>query len=512
MKTAIRNLVLGTAAGAVLSGVLLPTAASADVERIREKALELEQKLNKERYDEKIRAEEPNSERVYKDFSFILADSKVSEVAEATGDPRSNALRLYLIQSIVESKLASYVDGLNAFEQTTTADLDDKKLLYSDLQVLLAKTKDGGERRKIASVMGPLTETSGVFRNQIVQKRDEYYKDMGFENYADFYAAREGMDLDALDAQAKSFLTESQAAYDALFEEMAQQVLEIEGRKVRFQDLPYLTSGCMYNDAFPASAATRRLRGVFSGLGIDLGAQSNLSIDTQARPGKAAQAVIPVLVPDEVEVGIRPLECDRDNWRLAYAVGEAQLFTLSTKTAFEDAYLVNQAAQSALAWIPRFVQEEPGWIKGAMEGGDAAAYLKYRRFVSLYEARVLAALTTFDLAVYRGAADPDQVFRDVMATATGVRVSSGDAKRSTEFLTQLEAASRFHGLLLAAGIRKHLRDTLGDSWYTGGGAAAFLKPLWKQGGALTPQAVAEAAGLTTVEPAAYLESFTSALE
>jgi hypothetical protein len=491
----------------------MPSAAFADVARIREKALELEQKLNKERYDERIRAAEPNSDRVYKDFSFILADSKVSEVAEATDDPRAQALRLYLVQAIVDSKLAPYVDGLNAFEKTTTAELDGKKYLYSELLSLLARTKDGGERRKVASVMGPLTETSAVFRNQIVQKRAEFYKDMGFDTYADFVAAREGLDLDALDAEAKAFLTESQAAYDPLFEEMAQQVLGMEGRKVRFQDLPYLTSGCSYAGAFPASAATRRLRGIFTGLGVDIANQSNLSIDTQDRPGKAAVSVIPVLVPGEIEVGIRPLQCDRDNWRLAYAAGEAQIFTLSAQTAFEDAYLVNEAAQSALAWIPRFVQEEPGWIKETMEGGDPAGYLKYRRFVSLYEARVLAALTTFELSVYRGQApDLDRAFREAMSTATGVRVSSGDAQRSTEFLTQLRSASVFHGLLLGAEVRKHLRDTLGETWYKGGGAGAFLKPLWQQGGALTPKAVADAAGLADVERATYLDSITSTLE
>jgi hypothetical protein len=512
--TTIRTLGSGLAAGAVLAGILLPSVASADVERIREMALELEQKLNKQRYDVMVRGEKPTSDRIYKDYDFILADSKVSEVAEADGDPRSEALRLYLIQAIVDSRLAAYVDGLNEFEQTTTADLDGKKLLYSDLLALLARTKDGGERRKIASVMPPLIETSAVFRNQIVQKRTENYKAMGFEDYAAFFAAREGLDLDALDAQAKAFLAESQPAYDVLFEAMAQEVLGTEGRKVRFQDLPYLTSGCDYAAAFPAASATRRLRALFTGLGVDLTAQSNLSVDTQERKAKAAYAVVPVLVPGDVEVGIRPLGCDRDNWRLAYAVGEAQVYTLSKQTAFETAYLVNQAAQAALAWLPRLVQEEPAWIKGNMEGSlDPARYLKYRQFVSLFEARVLAAITQFEIAVYREQApDPDKVFRDVMAVATGVRVSSGDAQRSAEFLTQLQSASRFHGLLLAAGVRKHLRDEFGEDWYSGGKAGAFLKGLWQQGGTLTPGAIATASGLTEVQLATYLDSITSAQE
>lgn len=512
--TTIRTLGLGLVGGAALVTVLFPTAANADVERIREKALELEQKLNKARFERTVRGEKPNSDRVYKDFAFILDDSKVKEVAEAKDDPEAPALRLYLIKSIVNSKLASYVDGLNELEQTSTADLDGKKLLFSDLLALLARTKDGGDRRKISSVMAPLIETSAVFRNQIVQKRNENYKAMGFENYADFFAASQGLDLDEIDAKAKEFMTQSQAAYDAQFEEMAQAVLGVEGRKVRFYDLPYLTSGCTYSANFPAASATRRLRGVFSGLGIDLGSESNLSIDTQTRPGKAFSSVVPVLVPSEVEVGVRTIGCDRDNWRLAYAVGEAQIYALSSQTGFERGYLVSEAAQSALAWLPRMVEEEPGWIKASMEGdGDGDQYLKYRRFVSLYEARVLAAVTQFEIAVYREQApDYDKVFRDLMASATGVRVSSGEAQRSTEFLSQLGSTSRFYGLLLAAGVCKHLRDELGADWYTGGKAGPFLKGLWAQGGALTPEAVATAAGVTGVDLATYLDSVTTTVQ
>jgi hypothetical protein len=194
-------------------------------------------------------------------------------------------------------------------------------------------------------------------------------------------------------------------------------------------------------------------------------------------------------------------------------VGESQIYVLCGNSTFEEAYLVNETAQATLAWIPRLVMDEREWIEKNVEGGvDLDQYRRFRAFSSLYEARVLAALTQFELGVYRGTiADPEDEFRSLMRAVTGARVSSGDSRRAMEFLSQLRSASRFQGLLLAAGIRKHLADSFGETWYEDGKSGALLRTLWQRGGALNVQEIIAAAELTGVQANLYLDGISSML-
>jgi hypothetical protein len=469
--------------------VIIPVAARADVERIREKAVELQQKLQKQAFESAAKVDPANSARIYKDYDFLLGKSKVDEVAaDAKTDPEADALRLYLIRSSVNAQLATYVDDLRNFEASNTADYDGKNVRMNDLVAQLAVTPEDSDRRKLISALSPLFDTAAVFRNEILKRRNDTYATWGFAHFSDFYTAREGTDLTAVSAMADTLLGRTQALYDSLFTVMADRVLHTEARKVRFYDLPYLTQGTAYEKAFPAADRVARMRDVFKGLGVDVKGQSNLTVDVEARPGKATGVgVYAATVPSDVRVSLKPLGGIRDDDRLVYGVGEAEIFALSTQTAFEPAYLPRVASQATLAYLSRLVLDEPGWFQGQVKGDgfDQNAYETYRAFVSLYEGRMLAAQAKFGIAAYEGGANLDDTFKTLMESATGSRVSSSDSKRALEYLDQLDSVGRLQGLLLAAAVREDLVKTLGPDWYTGGNAASVLTGLWKQGGALT---------------------------
>jgi len=496
--------------GAALGMLLLLSLVSAgparaDVTRIREMALELQQKLAAAEFESDAKVKEPNLARVYKDYDFILKQSKVEEVTDAVGtDPYADRLRMFLISSIVESQLATFVDDLREFEQTATAEIDGKEVPYSELLQQLATLPDEGERRKVASVLPPLVETSAVFRKDIARRRAELYQGWGYANFAEFYEQREQLDLDAVNEQATAFLDSTAKMYDTLLEEMSMRILGVEARKVRFADLPYLVQGTEWEGIFPTNERIRRFKGLFRGLGIDLG--DNPAIDNTPRPGKILRArAYGVMVPNDVRVSTNPAGGVRDGNRAVYAVGEAMIYSLSTQTAFEAAYLVNEPAQEAMAWFPRFVLDEPGWIKANAQGKEFEfpAYLRFRAFQSLFEARFLAALTKFEILVYRGTDDPFKEFRSLMKEATGARLATNDAAQALEYLTDLRSVSRFQGLLVASAGREALRASQGENWYADGKMGPTLLGLWAQGGTLTPEAV-QAAVPGEGSPAAFL--------
>ena len=122
----------------LVGGVLAPAIAGADVGRIREMAIELEQKLANHRFEVAAKAEKSATARIYKDYDFILKKNKVDEVsAEAGSDPDAERLRMYLIESIVNAEIASFVDDLVDFEQNGTVPMGDTELRYADILRLL---------------------------------------------------------------------------------------------------------------------------------------------------------------------------------------------------------------------------------------------------------------------------------------------------------------------------------------------------------------------------------------
>lgn len=505
---------------AAVAGVMLAAGtaapARADVERIREKALELEQKINKHRFEVEVRGEKRNILRIYKDFEFILKRSKVEEAQEASAkDPHADRLRLYLIEAAVGLELASYTDDLENYLATATADLDGKQEPYSNLLADLSKAPDDAARRKVYTALKGLVETANVFRNQIVQRTNEAYQTWGYENFAAFYAEREGLDLDASVAAAREFLETTQASYDGLFEEMAMAYLGVEARKVRFADLPYLFQGTAFLEHMPSSGRRERMNALFQGLGVDLVGESNLTYDTKERMGRPlAAGVYPIQVPNDIAAGFLPTGGLQDGDRAATVLAAAQSFTMSRQTAFEPAYLARQAPLAALGALARSIRDEIGWLgkHAKLEGEDLAAYRRYRVFTMLLEARMLAATVIYEVDLYRGGTDAERTFKDVMKEATGIRLSSTDSARSLEFAAELRSVSRFHGMLWAEGIRSHLRETLGDDWYRDGKAAGVLKAWWAEGGALDRQKIESVVGDLSGGAASFLARLQESLE
>jgi hypothetical protein len=489
--------VLAAALGAVGSAGVEP--ARADVERIREKALELEQKLNSHRYDVAARGNESKLLRVYKDFSFILAESKVKEVADEGGED-AERLRLYLIESIVALDLANYTDPLRNYERTGTVELDGAPVTYSAVLGRLAAASDERDRRKLYTALKDISEHANVFRNQIVNRTNEGFEGWGYEHFADFYATREGVDLDTLAAAARELLAASQEDYDGRFAEAAETQLGLEARKVKFVDVPYMLKGPAFENAFPAGERNRRVRALFQGLGIDTGSQSGLVFDDKRRDGRLpGGGVYPATVPSQVYTTLTPTGGTADDDREIQLRARAQSYVLSDQTRFEDAYLTLEAPVYAVAFLVRSVTDEPGFISehSGLTGESLDAYRKFRAFVRLHEARTLAATLLYEIALYRGQEDAEEVFKDAMREATGIRLSSTDVTRALENAKRLDSAGRFQGLLLATQLRDHLVNTVGEDWYKDAKAASILKGWWKQGGTLTLADLRNEAG---VEP------------
>jgi hypothetical protein len=468
----------------VVLGGLVPRASANDVDRIREKALELEQKRVQHAYDTRVKVGEPNYLRVYKDFAFLYDQGKVDACRKEGAD----RLALYLVESWVNLDLADYEDDLKTHEMKGTVEYDGQQLNRLQLLARLASADDAAERRAIFTAVKPLIEHGNVFRNQIATRRVELYRERGFADYAAFYAEREGLDLDAVAARAEAFLAATGELHDELFTWAADVRLGEPTRKVRFPDLVYLAATRDQNAAFPPTDRHARVNELFAGLGLP-GVNTKLpGFDDKPRTGRPIGFdSYPVVVPTDVRIGVTPVGTPLDYDNTISALSEAGLFLRSKQTRFEDAYLLNDAATATLGYLALGVRDHSGWLSAhtLLAGEELAAYHKHRAFRRLLDARMLAAQALYEIDLYRGAATAEDTFKERMKEATGIRLSSTDAKRALEFAVQMRSVSEFEGLLAASRLAAHFRATLGDDWYTGGKAGETFGAWYAAGGTLT---------------------------
>jgi hypothetical protein len=231
-------------------------------------------------------------------------------------------------------------------------------------------------------------------------------------------------------------------------------------------------------------------------------------VDTGERPGKTLGAVVhAVNVPNEVRVSFNPYGQVVDDDALFSAVGRGQLFALSRQSDLESAYLLDGVASETMAEIVRSVLEEPIWMAANAQGGDPDALRTFRAFRSLYTARTLAAQARFEIEAYRGAPDPEKVFRDAVEAATGVQLSATDGKMALGTMGNLRSTARFQGMLLAAAVRRHLREQFGAAWFTEGKAGGVLQGLYGQGGLLRASNISQACGGVAASAEAWKANF-----
>ena len=478
---------------AATAALVMVETAYADIERIREKAWELEQQLHAKRYDSQVKGKEPNTLRVLKDFAFILKPSKVEEVRSEKTEPRDEALALYLEERLVDMELATYTDDQHKQELADMGDLEGESLNRGQLLSRLATAGDAASRRKIYTVLRPMFDTTNIYRNQVVVRRNEMYQGIGYKHFADFYEKREGVDLTAVETRAKEFLAESQELYDMLFEAIAEERMGVQTRKVKFYDLPYLGSSEALSTALSGGDRGERAAAILKGLGLD--ELAAIEFNDREREGRYSQGVYALTVPADVRVGLTERGGSRDDRDALYLMGQAGFYALNKTSTFEESYLVPDAVEASVGYLVRSVMDETGWLASAgLTEEQMEQHRKYRAFERLLEIRMLAAQVIFEKDLYSGGSAPDEVFKAAMKEATGTRLSSVDVSRNLEFASQLDSAAQFQGLMAAENLRNHLRTTLAEDWYTGGKAGDTLKAWYARGGGLTLESLMSDAG------------------
>ena len=226
------------------------------------------------------------------------------------------------------------------------------------------------------------------------------------------------------------------------------------------------------------------LRGTLAGLGIDLDAQSNVTLDTEARETKSPRAFCSTpRVPEEVYLVLPPIGGREDYAALFHEAGHAEHYgSTDAGLAFEFRHLGDNSVTESFAFLLEGLTASPTWLSEILGVHGAEAAIEHARAARLIMLRRYSAKIAYEVELHAPGADlsamPERystLLGDGSACRGRRRPGSPTSIRAS-MSPAICAPGRWRSIGGAAMVER-----FGDAWFEQADAGAWLRSLWAQG-------------------------------
>lgn len=436
----------------------------------------------------------------------------------AEGDDRRalETLTAFVTGELVAHETAAVREQADRYEADAVVRLGESEYPFRQLDRQLAAEPSAARRSRLHAAAEPVVTELARLAQQRIDRTSEVAKSLGFTSTLALGAKLREFDPQELEALAESVLDATEAPYLEHVDALAREDLAIPLSRMSRADVPRLFRGLRTQGAFPAAGEVEAGLRTFTGLGIDPTKQDNLLIDAQPQPGKNARALcVPVSPPDDVRLSVRPVGGADEYRAFLHELGHAQHYAHAKHPRWELRQLGNEASTEAYSLLFDRLLDSPEWLAKHAKLDEETRTRQIRKATlrQLYLLRRQAAQLLFDLRWHSGRLDapPAQAHRALMSRAEGYELESSEGAFLVESEDLFAASQPLRATLLAAQIEKHLVAVYGDHWWQSKAAGDWLRALWAEGTALSPDEVARRAGADRLSADAYVERLTRRL-
>jgi len=425
---------------------------------------------------------ERHSELFTREAIDQLRDAK--ETASAERRRRAGHLLQFAVGSHLGRACAPEAAAIAAQEAQLVIDVDGTPIPYRMAPAEQANEADNGPRRAIeAARMELLASEINPLHLAALERSHQLVAELGWPSYADAFAELSGVDLEGLAEQTSAFLDATADVYERLFDTELEAVLGFgiehatRADLARFFRAPGLDASFSDDRLLPAFTET------MEGLGLGLGSQPNIVLDTEQRPTKTPRAYCaPVRVPEEVYLVVPKVGGCEDYAALFHEGGHAQHFAhMDASLPMEFRHLGDNSVTESFAFLFEHIATDPGWLQRALDA-NVPAIVYHVRAVRLYFLRRYAAKLSFELELHAEGADLARMparYAELLSAATGISWSEELWLEDVD--GSFYVASYLRAWAVEARWRAHLRQSFGDYWFDEPAAGEWLTGLWSGG-------------------------------
>jgi hypothetical protein len=459
---------------------------------------------------------------VYERYSDLFARDAIDRLQQHLADAPPHfeteraALRRLLtfaVEQFLENEVKELTEAISDQEAATRIEWRGRELTFQDTVVAMAGERDRNARRDLYQKRLKVIAIANDLRAARLTKLHEQARALGHESYTALFEALHQRNYAELAREAASVLTHTEAVYTTQLGDALKRDLAVHLDEAERADCAYFTHLRSYDEQFPTAKLLSVYRETMAGLGITIESQTNIHIDKVNRPRKTSRAFcMPVLVPDEIKLVIRPIGGQSDYQALLHESGHAQHYGWTSAALLpEFKYAGDYALTETYAFLFDHLISDSAWLKEFLGFTDNQNFLRavalarlavVRRYVAklIYESQLHAS---DDLA---GAAD---LYAELQTSATRFQTSA------TEYLSDLDdgfyAASYVRAWALEVQLREYLRTRFGQRWWDARRAGNFLKEIWETGDRFTADEMAAQIGIGPIAFDLLIDEFNQLL-
>jgi hypothetical protein len=317
-----------------------------------------------------------------------------------------------------------------------------------------------------------------------LERTHELCRALGWTSYAAAFGELRGVDLEALAAQARRFVAATESRYADVLNPELRRLGLFELGPLRRSDLPRFFRAADLDDVFAADCLVGSFRDTLAGLGIDLGRQRNVHLDTESRPTKSPRAFCSTpRVPGEVYLVIAPHGGRDDYAALFHEGGHAQHYANTDPgLCFESRVLGDNSVTESFAFLLEHLVEDPGWLRRRLGAADPEPHVAQARAAKLVLLRRYSAKLSYELELHGQGASLDALparYEELLGDVLRIRWSRESWLADVD--PGFYAACYLQAWALETRWRAALVELHGEAWFESPDAGEWLRALWRRG-------------------------------
>ncbi len=435
---------------------------------------------------------------IYAAYADLFERPAVAELRALPGrDERAARYLLHFaFDGLLGRESATLEEEVASLEASLEVELDGERVGFRQVAFELANERDGERRAALEAARNELAaERLDPLHLEMVERAHATCRDFGWAGYADAYASLRGLDFDALAATTQAFLDATDPAYAARLDRELAAVGVPRLGELRRSDLPRLFRAEHLDGPFAAQRMVPALRETLAGLGVDLDAQRNVTLDAEERPTKSPRAFCSTpRVPDEIYLVVAPVGGRGDYDALFHEAGHTEHYAhVEPELPFEYRHLGDNAVTESFAFLVEHLVADAVWLEEVLGIPDPEPFLSHARAVKLVMLRRYAAKLAYELELHAPAPDfgtmPDR-YAELLGGATRVEWPAAT------WLSDVDGGFYVACYLRAWALEMHwravLRERFGERWYAVAAAGDWLRGLWREGQRLSAEELLKA--------------------
>ena len=407
-------------------------------------------------------------------------------MAEADTDHGRQARELlrFAIGEHLSAQVADLTDRIEAAEAEAVVVWRSERIPYRQASNRAADIANRAERNALAASYFEAMEAINPLREERLSGMRAAARELGYADIPQLVAATGGFDPDALDADMRTFLADSETVYFAALRRNLAEI-DIEQGDATEIDLAHVIRGAQWDRWFDAPRMVPVLRQTLAGLGINLADQTSISLDVGERPRKSPRAFCaPIQVPGDIRLVIQPHGGWDDYAAVLHEAGHAEHFAfVDADLAVTSRLLGDNSLTEGYGHLFERLVGEPDYLRGVigMTESDALAFADFSAFWYLHQLRSMAARLIYQLYLHRTEDPPLARAQYAGMLSLTVGVSHAPEGYLAHVDDGLYVGRYLRSAMVEGSLSAWLKANHGAAWWMSPEAGAALRKRWSQG-------------------------------